>query len=186
MFPQLMADIATTATDDLRAEFGALLESVTLAFNEECSRLLGIASVSRIGYFWPNFLIRFKNKIWQFNIAVGEVHQPEPRHQAVAGLCSGQNHQHLIQPRTTHSFDISAGGKTQANIVQNTTITRPISYIIAQTQAQFYVVLRIWGLDSNMTGWPCLGKTLSIILKCVSQHLKNYDLVQDEGSGVKV
>ena len=56
MFPQLMADIATTATDDLRAEFGAQLESVTLAFNEECSRLLGSASVSHIGYFYQTFL----------------------------------------------------------------------------------------------------------------------------------
>ena len=51
MFPQLMADIATTATDDLRAEFGAQLESVTLAFNEECSGLLGSASASHVGYF---------------------------------------------------------------------------------------------------------------------------------------
>ena len=47
MFPQLMAGIAT-ATDDLRAEFAAQLQSVTLAFNEECSTLLGSATVSVI------------------------------------------------------------------------------------------------------------------------------------------
>ena len=141
-------------------------------------------STTYVGEILLAFLIRFKNKIWQFNIAVGEVHQPEPRHQAVAGLCSGQNHQHLIQPRTTHSFDISAGGKTQANT--STKHYHYKAYIIYYcTNSGSVLVLRIWGLGSNMTDWPCLGKTLSIIPKCVSQHLKNYDLVQDEGSGVR-
>ena len=50
MFPQLKAVIATAA-DDLRAEFGVQLQSVTLAFNEECSTLLGRVSLGDIGGF---------------------------------------------------------------------------------------------------------------------------------------
>ena len=45
MFPQLKADIAA-AGEDVGAELGSELQSVTLAFNDECSTLLGRPSLS--------------------------------------------------------------------------------------------------------------------------------------------
>ena len=140
MFPQLKADIAA-AGEYVGAELGSELQSVTLAFNDECSTLLGRASLSHA--VWPvifnktlfsDLRTRYESSIllWEKFTSVS------------------QDTRHWLETALDTTTSISSSLEPPAALVSQLEV-RLVVNINEQTLAELLYLAQL----SNTTGWPC-------------------------------